>query len=79
MASYLPCKCKHLCMLKFRVVSPSLTKNSVYSAYSRQCYYQSDNMIPMMLRTFHCSSRFSSGFILLEYIETLWALARSPL
>jgi len=35
MAVYVPYKCKHLCMLKFRVVSPSLTKNSIYTAYSR--------------------------------------------
>jgi len=26
MAAYLLSKCKHLCMLKFRVVSPTLTK-----------------------------------------------------
>jgi len=28
MSVYLPCKCKHLCMLKFRAVSPTLTKDS---------------------------------------------------
>jgi len=43
MAAYLPCKCKHSCVLKFRVVSPSLTKNSIYTGYSR-LYNQSDNM-----------------------------------
>jgi len=47
MAAYLPYKSKHLCMLKFRVVSPSLTKNSVYTAYSRR-NNQSDNMIAVM-------------------------------
>jgi len=30
MAAYLPYKCKHLCMLKYPVVSLSLTKNSIY-------------------------------------------------
>jgi len=30
MAAYLLYKCKQLCMLKFRVVSPSLIKNSIY-------------------------------------------------
>jgi len=34
-------------MLKFCVVSLSLTKNSIYTAYSR-LYNQSDNMISMM-------------------------------
>jgi len=47
MAAYLLSKCKHLCMLKFRVVSPSLTKNSIYTAYSR-LYNQSENMIAVM-------------------------------
>jgi len=49
MAAYLLYKCKHLCMLKFRAVSPSLTKNSMYkyTAYSR-LYNQSDNMISVM-------------------------------
>jgi len=47
MAAYLIYKCKHLCMLKFRVVSPSLTENSIYTAYSR-LYNQSDNMISVM-------------------------------
>ena len=47
MAAYLPYKCKHLCMLKFRAVSPSSTKNSIYTAYSR-LYNQSDNMISVM-------------------------------
>jgi len=47
MAAYLPYKCEHLCMLKFRVVSPSLTKNSISTAYSK-LYNQSDNMISVM-------------------------------
>jgi len=47
MAAYLPYKCKHLCMLKFRVVPPSLTENSIYPAHSK-LYYQSDNMITVM-------------------------------
>jgi len=47
MAAYLPYKCKHSRMLQFRVVSPSLTKNSVYTAYSR-LYNQSDNMIAVV-------------------------------
>jgi len=34
-------------MLKIRVVSPSLSKNSIYIAYSR-LYIQSDNMISVM-------------------------------
>jgi len=34
-------------MLKFRVVSPSLAINSIYTAYSR-LYNQSDNMISVM-------------------------------
>jgi len=34
-------------MLKFRVVSPSSTKNSIYTAYGR-LYNQSDNMISVM-------------------------------
>jgi len=34
-------------MFKFRVVSPSLTKNSTYNAYSR-LYNQSDDMISVM-------------------------------
>jgi len=34
-------------MLKFRVVSPSLTKNDICTAYSR-LYNQSDNMIAVM-------------------------------
>ena len=46
-AAYLPYKCKHLCMLKFRVVSLCLTTNSIYSAYSR-LYNQSDDMISVM-------------------------------
>jgi len=29
-AAYVPYKCKHLCMLKFRVVSLSLTKTCIY-------------------------------------------------
>jgi len=58
MAAYLLYKCEHLCMLKFRVVSPSLTKNSVYNAYSR-LYNQSDNMISVTQRTFHCSLHVS--------------------
>jgi len=47
MAAYLLYKCKHLCMLKFRVASPSLTKSSIYTAYSRLCH-QSDNMISVI-------------------------------
>jgi len=49
MAVYLPYKCKQLYMLKFRVVSTSLTKNCIYKyiAYSR-LYNQSDNMIAVM-------------------------------
>jgi len=47
MAAYLLYKCKHLCMLKFRVVSPSLTKNSIYTACIR-LYNQSGNMIAVM-------------------------------
>jgi len=47
MAAYLPYKCKHLCMLKYPVVSLSLTKNSIYTTYSR-LYNQSDNMISVM-------------------------------
>jgi len=35
------------CMLKFRVVSPSSIKNSIYAAYSR-LNNQSDNMISVM-------------------------------
>jgi len=34
-------------MLKFRVVSPDLTKNSIYTAYSR-LYNQCDDMIAVM-------------------------------
>jgi len=45
-------------MLKFHVVSPSLTKNSIYTAYSR-LYNQSDNMIAVMKITFHCSLHVS--------------------
>jgi len=49
MAAYLPYKCKHLCMLKFRVVSPSLTKNTIYTAYSRlYTGNQSDDVISVM-------------------------------
>jgi len=47
MAAYLPYKCKHLCMLKFRVVSPSLTKISIHTAYSK-LYNQSDNIIAVV-------------------------------
>jgi len=47
MVAYLPYKCKQLCMLKFLVVSLSLTKNSIYTAYS-SLYNQSDNMISVM-------------------------------
>jgi len=49
MAVYLSYKCKQLFMLKFRAVSTSLTKNSMYKyiAYSR-LYNQSDNMIAVM-------------------------------
>jgi len=47
MAAYLLYKCKHLCMLEFRVVSPSLIKNSIYTAHSK-LYNQSDNMISVM-------------------------------
>jgi len=47
MAAYLPYKCKQLCMLKFRVVSPSVTKNSINTGYSR-LYNQSDNMIAVV-------------------------------
>ena len=46
MAAYLLYKRKHLCIL-FRVVSSCLTKNSVYTAYSRP-YNQSHNMISVM-------------------------------
>jgi len=35
MAAYLLCRCKHLCTLIFRVVSLSLTKKSMCTAYSR--------------------------------------------
>jgi len=45
-------------MLKFRVVSPSVNKNSIYAAYSR-LYNQSDNMISVMQRTFNCSLHVS--------------------
>jgi len=58
MAAYLLYKCKHFCMLKFRVVSPSVNKNSIYAAYSR-LYNQSDNMISVMQRTFNCSLHVS--------------------
>jgi len=58
MAAYLLYKCKHLRMLKFQVVSPCLTKNSIYTAYSRP-HNQSDNMISVMKRTFHCSLHVS--------------------
>jgi len=44
-------------MLKFRVVSPSLTENSIYTAYSR-LFIQSDNMIAVVQRTFHCTRVF---------------------
>jgi len=47
MAVYLLYKCKHLFLLNFRVVSPSLTKNSIYTAYNR-LYNQFDNMISVM-------------------------------
>ena len=47
MAAYLLYECKDLCVLKFRVVSPSLTENSIAAAYSRLCK-QSDNMISVM-------------------------------
>jgi len=47
MGEYVPYKCKHLCMLKFRVVSPSLTKNRIYTAYSR-LNNQCDNMIAVV-------------------------------
>jgi len=43
----LPYKCKHLCMLKFREASASLTENSIYTVCSR-LYYQSDNMVTVM-------------------------------
>ena len=41
MAAYLLYRCKHLCMLRFCVVSPSLTENSTL-------HNQSDNMISVM-------------------------------
>jgi len=47
MAAYLLYKLKHLFMLTFRVASPSLTKSSIYTAYSK-LYNQSDNMIAVM-------------------------------
>jgi len=58
MVAYLPYKCKQLCMSKFLVVSLSLTKSSIYIAYS-SLYNQSDNMISVMYRTFHCSLHVS--------------------
>jgi len=47
MAAYILYRCKHLHMLTFRVVSPSSTKNSIYTAYNR-LYNQSDNMIAVV-------------------------------
>jgi len=47
MAPHVLSKCKHLFMLKFRVVSPSLTTNSIYTAYST-LYNQFGNMISAM-------------------------------
>jgi len=47
MAAYVPYRCKHLYMSKFRVVSPYLTKNSIYTAY-RRLYNQSDNTIAVV-------------------------------
>jgi len=42
--AYLLYRCKHLCMLKFRVVSPSLTKK-VYILHITDYINKSDNMI----------------------------------
>ena len=47
MAACLLYNCKHLRMLKFCVVSPSLTKSSIYTAYSSP-YDQSANMNSVM-------------------------------
>jgi len=47
MAANVPYKCKHLCMLRFRVVSPSLTTNNIHIAFSR-LYNQSNNVIAVV-------------------------------
>ena len=60
MAAYLLYRCKHLCMLIFRVVSPSLTKNSIYAAYSRY-NNKFDKIISVMWRMFHCSLHVSAA------------------
>jgi len=48
MAAYLLYRCKHLYMLKLRILSPSLTNNSIYILHIPGYNNQSDNMISVM-------------------------------
>jgi len=54
MAAHLSFKCKHLCMLKFRAVSPSFTKNSMLRI--------SDHIINLIIWSQLCKERFIVHF-----------------
>jgi len=54
-AGYLHYRCKHLCMLMFRVLSQSLTKTK-YMLYNNKLH----NLISVVERMYHCSLHVSA-------------------